>query len=239
MNIEFIKQNRKYLPKVIVLLVIVLILATAGRVLAYMAAAYRIPAQIQGAIENCNYDDEMVNKSLAKHKETAGNLKKKSLFVAPRNVVAKMPVCTAILGDKALINGKYYGVGDTTAGAELLAVNAFDITIKWEEKEVKLVPFSVSNLTPEQMKGPSPKQGGGGGDGQPGEQPKVVQQEVRAMPGMRGGGPGRGSDRGGDRGSRGGFSGDERRQMMERYQNMSEDERRKFRDEQMRRFRSR
>ena len=232
MNIEFIKQNRKYLPKVIVLLVIVLILVTAGRLFAYVAAAYRIPAQIQGAIENCNYDDEMVNKSLAKHKETAGNLKKKSLFVAPRNVVAKMPVCTAILGDKALINGQYYGVGDTTAGAELLAVNAFDITIKWEEKEVKLVPFSVSNLTPEQMKGSSPKQGGGE---QPTEQPKVVQQEVRVMPGMRGGVLGRG----GDRGSRGGFSGDERKKMMEKYKNMSEEEKKQFRDEQMKKFRNR
>lgn len=234
MNIELIKKYRDHLPKAVLVLVIVVTLLTAGRIFAFAVAAYRIPAQIQGAIDNCHHDEEMIGKSLARYKETADSLKKKSLFAAPSVSAAKLPVCTAILGDKALINGKYFGVGDTIAGAEILSIDGFDVTIKWEEKEVKLVPFAVSNLTPEQKKGPAPKQQGGG---EP-PKPQVVQQaEGRSMPGM-GGGSSRRGDRG-DRGSRGGFSSEERQQMMERYQKMSPDEQRQFREEQMRRFRNR
>lgn len=231
MNIELIKKYRDHLPKAVLVLVIVVTLLTAGRIFAFAVAVYRIPAQIQGAIDNCHYDEEMVGKSLARYKDAADSLKKKSLFVAPSVSVAKLPVCTAILGNKALINGKYFGVGDTIAGAEILSIDGFDVTVKWEDKEVKLVPFAVSNLTPEQKKGPAPKKQDGG------EQPKpqVAQQaEGRPMPGMGGG-----SSRRGDRGDRGGFSSEERQQMMEKYQKMSPDEQRQFREEQMKRFRNR
>ena len=232
MNLEYIKNNKQYVGKAVMLVIFILIVLTAGKVFGFILTSYQMPLAIQSARNNFKQDDETVKKYIANHRNISDELKKSNLFVPPSTSTPKLPVCTAILGDSALIDGKYYKAGDEISGATIVAVEAFEITVSWQGEEKKLIPFTVSNLTKEQMNPPSkPKQE----ESQPEQMQQPIQVQITQS-------SERGQGQRGDRGSRGGrgdMSGDERQRMMERYQNMSESERRQFRDEQMRRFRNR
>ena len=234
MTLNLTENKTLYLSRLLWLTLLVLLVLTAGRVLTYAAASRNIPNRIEIAKAAGNINKETINKNIQQHKDTAQELKKASLFnplkKAPK---PQLPVCTSILGDRAFVNGKFYSVGQEINGAKLLAVGANEITIMWEDKETKLIPFSVSNLTAEQKRAKPNQPKSGPQSGQPKGAVVVSSQPMRRPP-DRGG-----EQRGGSRGPMGGMSSEQRQQMVEKYKRMSPDEQRRFRDEKIREFRNR
>lgn len=75
----------------------------------------------------------------------AQTLKAKNMFVPtpkprpPREV-------KGIFGQEALINGKWYKVGDTVPpGAKVISIEACQVTIEWEGKEIVLAPIKAAS----------------------------------------------------------------------------------------------
>ena len=233
MTLKISEKKLMYLSKTLWLVLIVLVLLTAGRVYTFAAASKDIPKQIELAKSSGNITDEIKNKNIQKHKDTAQALQKAPLFTPVATPPKpQLPVCTSILGDRAFIGGKFYEVDQEVNGAKILRIGANEVTIMWEEKETKLVPFAVSNLTAEQKKAGPIQPKGQPQDGQP--QPQVV---VNSEPQRRPPDRGRGGERRGGPG--GGMSQEERQKMIEQYQKMSPEEQQRFREEKMREFRNR
>jgi len=231
MNRNHVNSGMWYASRALFVAAAVLVVLTVTKVSGYMTSSGLVAKTVRQVKARNGSDEETVQNLMAKDRRIAEQLKKKNMF-APPPPSPKPPVCLGIIGDRAIINGKQYKAGDNVGGAEIISVGARDVVIKWEGKEITLVPFAVSNLAPPSRK-PTPSSRG---ENKPASEsgPTEVKVEDRA-----GSGPVMRSEGFGGYGGRGGFMGmspEERRRMIERYRNMSEAERERFREERRRMF---
>ena len=231
MNMNYVRNGMWYGSRALFVASFVLLVLTAVEVSGFYASSGRIKNVVTAAKAKNGHDEETVKKLLAKRREVANELKKPNMLVkAPPK--PKPPVCFGIIGNSAIINGKQYKAGDKVGdkewAAEIISVGTKEVVIKWEDKEMKLIPFDVNNATPASKKPSS-------SSSQKKPEPKPSETRVEG-----GGGSGPRPDRGpGGPGGRGGFMGmssEERQRMIDRYRNMSEGERDRFRQERRQQF---
>ena len=137
-----IKQTTKHIPFILLAASLLVAVTMAVKVFAYTTSSRTIPVKIANALDAANGKAEEAAKYTTSYKDIASDLKKKSVF-APPPAKKKNPVknVDGILGSSALINGKFYKVGDKIGEAELVAIEPTFITVKFEGKESKLVPI--------------------------------------------------------------------------------------------------
>jgi hypothetical protein len=127
---------------------------------------------------------------------------------------------SAIYMDKAVINGKDYKAGDKIGNATLIEIGVFHAKIQEEGKSQPrtLELFKGGGAEMVSPSGAQPAMANGPGNSRPPSSPTNIQRSERA------GGMGMGL-------RRQNFSQEERRQMAERYRNMSPDQQMRFREE--------
>ena len=230
MNTDFIKNNLHYVTKVLFGVSAAVVILTVAKGSAYVKSSARIETAVETAKAQKANDQETVNKLLATGRDAADALKKKNMFANPP-AKPNPPICYGIIGSSAIINGKQYKVGDKIGTAEVLAVGTKDVTIMWDDREMKLVPFKQNYRA--SSGGSKPRPPSGGDKGKEGENKSgsttttVVNEAPR---------PGMGMGPGGGRGGMMNMSSEERQAMIERYRSMSPQEQERFRDEQRRRM---
>jgi len=151
-------------------------------------------------------------------------MKKKSIFAPPAPKQHPVKQVQGIWGNEALINGKWYKAGDRIADANIVAIEPTKVRTMWEGKEKVFRPIDAAS--PSRPGGPRPgRPGAEVAKGEDGKQPEMVQTQLEARPGM------------------GQFEGMSRedimgrmRGMRERFENMSPEERERFRAEMRDRF---
>ncbi len=198
------------------------------KVTGFFAAPARAEDSVKRAVERTKPDPNDTEKVFAKSREIADQLKKNNLFAPP--IPKSHPVnkdqVLGILGSEALINGRWYKAGDNVGDAKIVAITPVDVTIEWDGNEQVFIPFDAKGSEPS-----GPRRPGEPGQGRPqvakeGEQgsPEMVevQQEGRPDFGM------------------GRFGGDDMmarmREMRERWESMSPEEREQARSEMRDRF---
>ena len=67
---------------------------------------------------------------------------------APPAPKPKPPVCTGVLGDTAIINGKAYKIGQDVGGAKIVSIRPMEVMILWQGKEVNLPTFGAGKIAP-------------------------------------------------------------------------------------------
>ena len=218
-----IKIKKSEVTRVLLGISVLLAVLMLGKVAAFGIMSGGIGGRIEAAMASSKPDEEMVRRHLSRGRETVGKLGRKNIF-APPPPGAKAPVCMGIIGDCAIINGKYYWAGDMIGAAKVLDVGTTDVTILWEDSEKKLVPFLVStqygskkSSKPVAMK---PEQN------RPEQSIKIEIQQPGRGPG---GGPGFG--RGSGSSPFMGMSMEKMQAMKEKYMSMSPQEREKYRSE--------
>ncbi len=226
MNMDYVKNGMWYASRALFVASVVLVVLTVTKVSGYMTSSGRITKAVKTAKAQNGHDEETVKNLLAKGREAADGLKKKNMFALPP-AKPKPPVCFGIIGSSAIINGKQYKAGDKVGGAEIISVGAKEVVIKWDDKEMTLIPFAANNASP-----PSRKPSSSGKSAKKPEsaskskKPSEIKVEVTVA----------GPHGPGGRGGFMGMSSEDRQRMMERYRNMSEGERERFRDERRRQF---
>ena len=125
-----------------------------------------------------------LKKLLAETKATAEELKKKNLFVLATPKQFPVSDVLGIMGHEALINGKWYKVGDSVADARIAAIEPTKVKIVWNGQEKEFSPIGSGGG------GGRPDQPGSmGGRPGPGGSPKMVVTGGRRGPGsMQGSG---------------------------------------------------
>jgi len=189
----------------------VLILIKVG---GFFVASANAKTLVEKAFAQSKPDANDMEKYFAKSKAIADELKKKNLFAPPTPKKHPVSQVLGILGSEALINGKWYKVGDRVGDAKVVAIEPALVRIEWDGREKAFAPMQAAGSS-----GPGgPRRGGPetasrteGGPGAGAEMVVVGPQ-----------GPGRREE---------GFRG-----MRERFENMSEEERQAFRERMRERF---
>ena len=145
MKIDFLKSRKELLPKALLWfsagLGVVIIINIAG----FFVSCANASRTIENATAQSQCEPNDVKDSIEKYKVIANELKKKNLFIPP--VPKKHPVnqVIGILGKEALINGKFYKVGDKIGDANVLAIEPARVKIKWDGKEKWFAPFDAAS----------------------------------------------------------------------------------------------
>jgi hypothetical protein len=161
-------------------------------------------------------DSNDVEARLTEARSVAEALKKNNLFAPPPPKQNPVREVSGILGDEALINGKWYKAGASVGDAKILAVGPTKVKVSWNGQEKEFSPI-----------------GAGGGPGGP-----RLPSGSRGGPPRPGGPPSQGPRPGRADGPPG-VSPEERASFAEQMQNASPEERRKLTEEMRERMRSR
>ena len=173
-----------------------------------------------------------VQKALAQHKTSSKDQPSQQppqQASAPKNPFSPPPKysgvqCTAILGQEALIDGRWYKVGDTVKGSKIVEIHPASVKIAWQDEEHILVPFKVPVQYPSSPP-PSRESSPSGQNRNTANSPSPEPIENRPP------------DMGGGRPPVGAMPSDEqRRQMRERYLNASPEEQAEMRRQMRERF---
>lgn len=219
MKLDYLKEKGHLVPFALLGVSALLAVLTLVKVVDFFVTSSRAGSLVRKAVEQSKSDDD-VEKHLAKGKAMVDELKMRNLFVPRPPRRNPVSVVLGILGDEALINGKWYKAGDSVGDAKVVAIEPTRVRIEWDGKETVFAPITAAVAS-----GPSgPGRPDRGDSGRPGPSMAVVA-----------GGPGRG-----DFGS---LSEEQRAQMRarfegmrDRFQNMSPEERERLRDEMRGRF---
>jgi len=208
MKFDYLKENKELVSVVLLCVSAVLAVSILVKVTGFFTAPARAEKIVTDAVAQNTEDASDIDKYFAKYKMLADALKKNNLFAPPPPKQHPVTEVTGIFGDEVIIRDKLYKVGDKVADATIVSIEATQVTIEWDGK--------TKTFSPIDAEGSSPSEPGG------------------ARPTARNGPPGGGSaqmvtvqSQGGPTGGPGGGMGP----MMERFQNMSESDRDRFRNE--------
>jgi len=215
MKLEYSKDMKVLIARALLGVSVVLGVIALVKVGAFFAASARAETLVKNAAAQNKLSEKEIEKYFAKPRAIADALKKKNLFVPPPPKEQPIKQVSGILGDEALINGKWHKAGDMVAGAKILAIEPAQIKFEWDGKEIVLAP--IKSASPPGPGGEMPGAADAGAKGGP--MPPRGPVERGPTPGRRGPGMFRN------------LSPQERAELRERMKNMSKEEREKFRAE--------
>jgi len=231
MKLDYIKErltNKQELVPTVLLGVAVLCgVLIIVKVTGFCVASARADSIVKKATEQSGNDPNNLEKYLADSAAMSDELKKNNLFAPPMAKQHPVSEVSGIFGDQVLIKDKWYNVGDKIADAKIVAIGPTSVTIAWEGKERTFLPIQAkiaeapggprgkgAAANAKEGENDSKKEDGEGG-------PEAVTVRIE------GGRP--------EFGGRGG-PGEGFLAMRQRFEDMSEEERREFRERMRERF---
>jgi len=218
MKLNYLKEKKESVSVVLLWFSVVLGVLILVKVAGFFVASANAKTLVEKAFSQNKSDANDMEKYFAKSKEIAAELKKKNLFAPP--LPKKHPVneVLGILGSEALINGKWYKVGDNVGDAKVVAIEPALVRIEWDGRERVFAPIQAAGSSGS----------GGPRSGRPERASRIEGPGAGAAMTVIGGTERRqGPGRFGEEGFRG---------MRERWENMSEEERQAMRERMRERF---
>jgi len=223
MKSDFSKDKTDFYAKALAAVTILLGALTFLRIAGFLAASSEVrqmAAKVDPNAQKAGTSADM-GTLLASGKASAEELKKKNLFVKTPPRQHPVNEVLGILGDEALINGKWCKVGENVGDAKIVAIEPTKVKIAWDGQEKEFTPI------------------GSGGGGDP--------SRDRSGPSRSGGRPGAGNKAQVAAGNVGGapapagqggsqLSAEERERMRSQWQNMSPEERQQARQQMRQRL---
>ena len=225
MNLDYLKNKKELVPTLLLGISVLCGIVIMVKVTGLFIASAKAESLVRRAIGQSKPDPNNVKDQLANFEMIAADLKNNNLFAPPE--AKKHPVEAVLgifgdqvlikenLGDQVLIKEKWYDIGDTIGEAKIVAIGPTSVTIAWDGKEKAFLPIQA--VVAEASGGPRGRTSGAkGNEGGKNENREGGPQSVtvRVEGGMS------------EFGSRGGPGGAGFMAMRERFENMSEEERR-------------
>ena len=212
MVIGYVKENERLVFRLLLGAAGVLAVLTVAKLWHYSRSTANAQNIVSKAIDKDEADPNLLKANLADSKKIADAIKKENLFIPIPPKQHPVSVVLGIMGNEALINGKWYTAGSKIGDANVVAVEPTRVKIEWNGQEKYFAPLAASG-----GKSSSHSRSRGGESRRP-------RPERGGMVPQRGpwGMPGRGMEN---------MEG-----MRARFQNMSPEEREAFRNEMRSRF---
>jgi hypothetical protein len=208
------KHGTEPLVRILLTVAVLLGVLTLGKVAGFFVGSSKAKAITAKADPN-ETGRNSLSEQMTQAKTSAEQLKKKNLFLLPAARQHPVKEVLGILGSEALINDKWYRVGDSVGEAKIVAIEPTKVRVAWDGQEKDFAPIGSGGSG----EPPAPRTARGA---EPGTQAVAV--------GSRRGPPGPGRE------GPPSLSAGERENMRQRWENMSAEERQRFREEMRQRF---
>jgi hypothetical protein len=216
MKIDYLKNKKELVSVVLLCISAILAVSILVKIFSFFTAPVKARNIVTTAIKQNTEDanDANIDKYFAKYKMLAEALKKNNLFAPPAPKQHPVTEVLGIFGDEVIIRDKLYKVGDRIGDATIVSIEATQVTIEWDGNKKTFSPINAGGSSGPDggQRGSRATARGGGAPSPGGGNAQMVTVQSQGGPT---GGPGGGFGRG----------------MMERFQNMSEPERDRFRAE--------
>lgn len=157
MNQTLIRERKDLLCLCLIGIAAVLLVVCVGRLAVFAVEAQGDPNLVEDLIAKNKPDAERLKQYRADYLERIETLKKKNLLAPPPPEPEPPKQCTAILGNEALIEGKWIKVGDTVkAGAKVVKIEPTQVTLDWKGKKIHLAPIKAVTAGPAGPARPQP-----------------------------------------------------------------------------------
>jgi len=111
------------------------------KILGFFTSSARAERLLGESLVLSRADANDTQKHFEKSKEVADELKTKNLFTPRPKKSNPVGQVTGILGDEAMVNGKWCKVGDKVGDAEIIAIEPTCVKIKWDGRERVFTPL--------------------------------------------------------------------------------------------------
>lgn len=138
---EIVKNKKILIPLILCITAIVFAIWFA----VYAGTAYYtlrgIDTKIADAFQTIKPDQQLVAEYLKRDNDKIGELKQKRTFTLPPAQAKPPQNIMGILGNRALIDNKWYSEGDSIGSGKVLSVNYREIVIEWNGSNITLSPL--------------------------------------------------------------------------------------------------
>ena len=231
MNLDTLKEKKELVSSALLVVSLLSAVLILVKVTGFFVTSARAGSAVRDAIQHSKPDAKNLDAQLDKSKELADALKKDNLFSPPAPKTNPITAVNAIMGDEALINGKWYKAGANVGDAKILAVNPTLVETEWDGKKTLFSPIDGGQSSgpggPSRPGRPSPRRGSSSPRaGRPG---MVVTQGAKPQAGGGGTPDWRSMTREKMMSMSEGERAKYRAQMRENYERMSDSEKEEFR----------
>jgi len=215
MKLEHILKEKKELLSIFLLalsaLMAVFILL---KITSFFTDSARAQNVVKTALENISSEAKGVEQIFTKDRNLAASLTRNNIISPPASRENPVKEVRAIFGNQVLINDNWYNEGQTIADAKIVAIEADQVTIEWEGRPTTFRPIDASIPESQQSERATAR---GGITGRESATMVTVGTQTQQMRG------------------RGGM-GMDFQDMRANFQNMSQAERERLRNEMIQRF---
>ena len=134
MKLEDMKNKKELIGTTLFAVSVISAFLIAAKVAGFYVVSANAGHAVERAIDQFKPDDNNVKSQLDKAKTIADTLKGQNLFSPPAPKQNPVTTVLGILGDEALINGRWYKAGDKVADATIVAVAPTAVTVEWDGK---------------------------------------------------------------------------------------------------------
>ena len=153
MKLAFIKNETEFKAKLLLYLSVVLGVIILIKLGGLLVTSVRASVLMNKAVAQSKLDPNETKKYFSKSNELAGELKKNNLFAPEKPKEHPGKRLSGILGQEALINGKWYKIGDKIEDAEILAIEPTQVKFRWKGEDKYFAPIGeVSKIEPNEKK---------------------------------------------------------------------------------------
>jgi hypothetical protein len=145
MKLDYLKERKGLVPIALHLLSVCFVVLILVKVTGFYVGSARAGRLVQRARGQSKLDPNDLEKYFAQSRAIAEELKKKNLFAPPPPKKHPVSQVLGILGNEALINGKWYRVGDKIGEAKIVSIEPTRVTVEWEGKKKTFCPFDVKS----------------------------------------------------------------------------------------------
>ncbi|MHC4431584.1 MAG: hypothetical protein ACYTBS_07070 [Planctomycetota bacterium] len=143
------KLDHLVLKKEFVLSVLLAVSAvSAVSILVKMTSFFALSAKAESLVRRAaalnGSDEDEIGQVVAESCAVADDLKKANLFSPPAPKRHPVTSVSGILGDEALIGGRWYKTGDRVQDAQIVAVEATQIRVEWQGREKTFAPLQAT-----------------------------------------------------------------------------------------------
>lgn len=148
----------KYKKELISLVLLGTSVALAALILVKTTSFFAASARAENLVKTAAAQDERsaeeARESATMSLAIAEQLKRENLFAPPRPRQHPVSSVLGILGNEALIAGKWYKVGEDVGDAKILAIEPTCVRIEWEGREKAFAPIQATGQSGSDGSGP-------------------------------------------------------------------------------------
>ena len=146
MQVRAIHRNRDRISWGLLAAAVLLGAFTVAKVAGFCVQRGRM--QSLRTLAQSGHDPNRLKQSLGEAKKTVDSLKQNNLFVKAPPKQNPVKQVEGILGQEALIGGKWYKAGDKVADAKIVAVAATQVEVEWDGKKTSFSPMASVSAGP-------------------------------------------------------------------------------------------